>query len=45
MYTVHGERGGLSGGPTGLAWRYYDPQKAPEQITHPQPTARPELLP
>ena len=31
MYTVHGERGGLSGGPAGLTWRYYDPQKAPEQ--------------
>ncbi len=31
MYTVHGERGGLSGGPAGLAWRYYDPQTAPEQ--------------
>ena len=31
MYAVHGERGGLSGGPAGLTWRYYDPQKAPEQ--------------
>ena len=31
MYTVHGERGGLSGGPAGLTWRYYDPQTAPEQ--------------
>ena len=32
MYNVHGERGGLSGGPAGLAWRYYDPQKVPEQM-------------
>lgn len=31
MYTVHGERGGLSGGPGGLTWRYYDPQAAPQQ--------------
>ncbi len=31
MYTVHGQRGGLSGGPAGLTWRYYDPQKAPKQ--------------
>ncbi len=31
MYTVHGERGGLSGGAAGLTWRYYDPQKAPKQ--------------
>ena len=31
MYTVHGERGGLSGGPAGLTWRYYDPQTAPKQ--------------
>jgi predicted dehydrogenase len=31
MYTVHGERGGLSGGPSGLTWRYYNPKKAPKQ--------------
>ncbi len=31
MYTVHGERGGLSGGPAGLTWHYYDPQTAPKQ--------------
>ena len=30
MYTVHGERGGLSGGPSGLTWRFYDPKKAPK---------------
>lgn len=31
MYTVHGERGGLSGGPSGLTWRYYNPKKASAQ--------------
>ena len=31
MYTVHGEHGGLSGGPSGLTWRYYDPKKATKQ--------------
>ena len=45
MYTVHGERGGLSGGPAGLTWRYYDPQTGTRTNAHPQPTARPELLP
>ena len=31
MYTVHGERGGLSGGPSGLTRRYYTPKKASAQ--------------
>ena len=31
MYAVHGERGGLTGGPSGLTWRYYNPGKAPKQ--------------
>ena len=30
-YKVFGTRGGLSGGPAGLRWRYFDLEKAPEQ--------------
>ena len=31
MYTVYGTRGGLTGGPAGLEWKYFDPRKAPAQ--------------
>jgi scyllo-inositol 2-dehydrogenase (NADP+) len=31
MITVHGTQGGLSGGGSGLRWRYFDPKKAPTQ--------------
>jgi hypothetical protein len=30
-YVVNGTRGGLSGGPGGLRWRYFNPKKAPAQ--------------
>ena len=31
MFTVYGTCGGLSGGPAGLEWKFFDPEKAPEQ--------------
>ena len=31
MFAVHGTQGGLSGGPSGLEWKYFDPKKAPAQ--------------
>lgn len=31
MYNICGAHGGLTGGATGLKWRYFDPTKAPKQ--------------
>lgn len=31
MYQVYGTLGGLTGGPSGMKWRYFDPKKSPEQ--------------
>ncbi len=31
MFTVYGTLGGLTGGPGGLTWKYYDPDRAPAQ--------------
>lgn len=31
MYQVSGTRGGLTGGPSGMKWRYFDPQKNADQ--------------
>jgi scyllo-inositol 2-dehydrogenase (NADP+) len=31
MYNVSGTLGGLAGGPDGLKWKYFDPEKAPKQ--------------
>jgi len=39
MFTVYATRGGLTGGPGGLQWKYFDPAKAPDQklLRHPLP--------
>ncbi len=31
MYQLYGTQGGLTGGPGGLKWRYFEPKKAPKQ--------------
>jgi hypothetical protein len=31
MYNIQAEYGGLTGGPKGLKWKYFDPAKAPKQ--------------
>jgi predicted dehydrogenase len=31
MFAVHGTQGGLSGGPGGLEWKFFEPRKAPVQ--------------
>ncbi|MBQ7695125.1 MAG: Gfo/Idh/MocA family oxidoreductase [Lentisphaeria bacterium] len=31
MYNIQAEFGGLTGGPNGLKWKYFDPAKAPKQ--------------
>ena len=31
MYQVYGTQGGLTGGPKGLKWKYFEPKKAPKQ--------------
>ena len=31
MYQVYGTRGGLTGGPGGMKWRYFNPKRTPKQ--------------
>jgi len=31
MFALYATRGGLTGGPGGLQWKYFDPKKAPKQ--------------
>tara|TARA_Y100000588_G_C13883597_1_gene765576 strand:- start:411 stop:776 length:366 start_codon:yes stop_codon:yes gene_type:complete len=31
MFTVYGTQGGLSGGPGGLEWKFFNPKKTPKQ--------------
>ncbi|MBQ5771720.1 MAG: gfo/Idh/MocA family oxidoreductase, partial [Clostridia bacterium] len=31
MYNIQAEFGGMTGGPNGLKWKYFDPKEAPEQ--------------
>ena len=37
MITVHGTQGGLSGGASGLRWKYYNPKRTPKQKLIRQP--------
>lgn len=41
MITVHGTQGGLSGGGSGLRWRYFNPKKAPKQKLQRKPLPGP----
>jgi predicted dehydrogenase len=36
MYNISGTLGGLAGGPDGLRWKYFDPEKAPKQKLWPK---------